>query len=228
MTSELVICLFVKPPMPGHVKTRLAQELGEEYACQVYCGLVEPIISAIHAANVPLVLFFDGKTPEQLPESWRAHAVACCCQEGDGLGERMVNAFQRLFAMEYRSVLLCGSDIVGLDHCYLQKAVAALAGSGMVIAPARDGGYCLIGFTAEHFTPTVFEQICWSTDQVLAQTLGQCRQAGREPVLLDTLTDIDTLADLRQAAPDLFTTFNGTTSISAVDRSCRSARSRRR
>ena len=205
MSSSPIICLFVKPPVPGRVKTRLARELGAEQACRLYCQLVEPIIASVHAAALPLALFFDGETPEQLPESWRCHAVICCRQEGVGLGERMTNAFRRLFAEGCWSVVLCGSDIVGLDQRYLENAVAALDHSGMVIAPAHDGGYCLIGFTTEFFSPVVFEQISWSTDKVLAQTLERCGLAGLEPVVLETLRDIDTLADLKEAVPDLVT-----------------------
>jgi len=203
VNSKPIICLFVKPPVPGHVKTRLARELGAEQACRVYCYLVEPIVAAIHASNLPLTLFFDGERPEQLPESWRCHALSCYRQEGVDLGERMTNAFLQLFQEGFRSVLLCGSDIVGLDECYLQKAALGLKRSGMVIAPAHDGGYCLIGCTVESFRTSIFEQISWSTDQVLTQTLYRCRLAGLEPAILDSLPDIDTLADLKNAAPRL-------------------------
>lgn len=203
MNSSPIICLFVKPPIPGRVKTRLARELGTEQACLVYCRLVEPIVASVHAAELPLALFFDGETPEQLPELWCCHAAICCRQEGAELGERMANAFRRLFAEGYRSVVLCGSDIIGLNAEYLNTAVAALDRSGMVISPAHDGGYCLIGFTAAVFNPIIFEQINWSTDQVLAQTLERCRLVALEPVLLETLWDIDTLADLEETAPHL-------------------------
>ncbi len=203
MSSKPVICLFVKPPVPGRVKTRLARELGAEQACRVYRSLVEPIVAAIHDCGLPLTLFFGGELSEQLPESWRCHALSWCRQEGADLGERMTNAFLRLFAEGHRKVLLCGSDIVGLDECYLQKAAAVLERSGMVIAPAHDGGYCLIGCTVERFSPAIFEQISWSTDQVLDQTLYRCRSAGLAPAILDTLQDIDTLTDLKNAAPHL-------------------------
>lgn len=205
MTSTPIICIFVKPPVPGRVKTRLAQELGAKNACRVYCHLVEPIVAAVHEGAWPLALFFDGETPEQLPESWRCHAAICCRQEGAELGERMASAFRRLFTEGYRSVVLCGSDIIGLDQRYLGNAVAALDHSGMVIAPAHDGGYCLIGFTAAAFNPAVFQQISWSTGQVLAQTLERCQLAAIEPVMLDTLRDIDTLTGLKEAAPELLT-----------------------
>lgn len=205
VTSTPIICIFVKPPIPGRVKTRLARELGTENACQVYLHLVAPIVASVHEGEWPLALFYDGETPEQLPESWRCHAAICCRQEGAELGERMANAFRHLFTEGYRSAVLCGSDIIGLDQRYLKNAVAALDHSGMVIAPAHDGGYCLIGFTAASYNPVIFHQISWSTEQVLPQTLERCRLAAIEPVMLDTLRDIDTLTDLKEAAPELLT-----------------------
>lgn len=101
----------------------------------------------------------------------------------------------------YQSVLLCGSDIVGIDAGYLQQAAEKLEQSGMVISPAYDGGYCLIGFTAESFAPQVFARIDWSTEQVLQQTLERCEQAGIRPALLGMLRDIDTLDDLKTVCP---------------------------
>lgn len=197
MSCQTVICLFVKPPVPGKVKTRLAKELGDEKACMVYVGLVEQILHQIQSSGLELVLFFDGDGADKLPVAWRSAAGSCHQQTGHDLGERMSNAFRQLFDAGHQSVLLCGSDIVGLDVGYLQQAVVELEQSGMVIAPAYDGGYCLIGFTAERFTSQVFEKISWSTDQVLQQTLERCEQAGIRPALLEMLRDIDTLDDLK-------------------------------
>ena len=203
MSCQAVICLFVKPPVPGKVKTRLAKELGDEKACSVYVDLVEQILHQIQISGLELALFFDGDGADRLPVAWRSTADSCHQQTGHDLGERMANAFRQLFAAGHQSVLLCGSDIVGIDAGYLQQAAEKLEQSGMVIAPAHDGGYCLIGFTAERFTSQVFERIKWSTDQVLQQTFERCELSGICPVVLDMLRDIDTLEDLKQAAPYL-------------------------
>ncbi len=197
MSLQAVICLFVKPPVPGRVKTRLAKELGDEKACMVYVSLVEQILHQIRISGLPLALFFDGDEADRLPIAWCAAADSCHQQTGHDLGERMANAFRLLFDAGYQTVLLCGSDIVGIDAGYLQQAAEKLEQSGMVIAPAYDGGYCLIGFTAESFTPQVFARIVWSTEQVLLQTLERCEQAGIRPALLELLRDIDTLDDLK-------------------------------
>ena len=198
MNRSVVICLFVKTPVPGRVKTRLARDIGYEPACQVYVHLVENILQQVQLSGLPLALFFDGGNADQLPASWCSAAVSCHPQQGYELGERMANAFRQLFDAGHQSVLLCGSDIVGVDAAYLQQASEELRQSGMVIAPAHDGGYCLIGFTAERFAPQVFERMTWSTDQVLRQTLERCEQAGIRPVQLGMLRDIDTFEDLQE------------------------------
>lgn len=199
MSCQAVICLFVKPPVPGKVKTRLAKELGGEKACMVYVDLVEQILHQIQISGLELALFFDGDEADRLPLAWRSAADSCHQQTGHDLGERMANAFRLLFDAGHQSVLLCGSDIVGIDAGYLQQAAEKLEQSGMVISPAYDGGYCLIGFTAESFAPQVFARIDWSTEQVLQQTLERCEQAGIRPALLGMLRDIDALDDLKIA-----------------------------
>ncbi|MCE1227226.1 MAG: TIGR04282 family arsenosugar biosynthesis glycosyltransferase [Geobacteraceae bacterium] len=197
MSCPTILCLFVKPPIPGRVKTRLARDLGNQQACVIYVQLVEQILHQIQVSGLPLALFFDGDDQELLPLSWRSAAAVCCKQIGNDLGERMATAFRHLFDAGYQSVMLCGSDIVGIDAEYLHQAAEKLEQSGMVIAPAHDGGYCLIGFSTELFNPLVFEGILWSTEQVLLQTLKRCEQAGLKPVMLETLRDLDTLDDLK-------------------------------
>lgn len=200
MICPSIVCLFVKPPIPGRVKTRLARDLGNEQACAVYMQLVEQIVRQIQASGIPLALFFDGDDPELLPLSWRTAAAICCQQSGNDLGERMANAFRQLFVAGYHAVMLCGSDIIGIDAKYLHQAAEKLKQSGMVIAPAHDGGYCLIGFTSECFTSRAFEKISWSTEQVFVQTLHAATIAGLTIQQLPTLQDIDTIEDLIAAA----------------------------
>lgn len=198
MSCPTIVCLFDKPPIPARVKTRLARDLGDQQACVIYVQLVEQILHQIQVSGLPLALFFDGDDQELLPLSWRSAAVVCCQQVGNDLGERMATAFQQLFDAGYHTVILCGSDIVGIDAEYLHQATEQLKQAGVVIAPAHDGGYCLIGFTADRFSPRVFEKISWSTDQVLGQTFKQCEQAGISLVFLGMLRDIDTIDDLKE------------------------------
>jgi len=190
------IALFVKPPLPGRVKTRLARDIGDEAACSIYLALVERVLANIAASDLPLVIFYDGDNADQLPLAWREAAQICIPQQGGDLGERMANALGQLFSDGIEQAVLIGSDIPGLDAAYLHNAFRLLAGHDLVIGPAIDGGYCLIGFHSSTFTPPLFQQIPWSSGQVLELTLSAAEAARLSVGLLPPLRDIDTLDDL--------------------------------
>jgi rSAM/selenodomain-associated transferase 1 len=190
------IALFLKPPVPGRVKTRLAKDIGAAAACTIYRNLADHSVQQADASGIPLVLFFDGVTHDELPEDWRVAAIRCLPQQGADLGQRMAAAFNALFAEGAQQVVLIGSDIPGIDRSYLQQAFQLLAHHDLVIGPALDGGYCLIGFNRQGFTPAVFSSISWSTEQVLDQSLARATNAGLSVGLLPVLRDIDTLEDL--------------------------------
>jgi uncharacterized protein len=192
-----LIALFVKPPVPGRVKTRLAKDIGAVAVCSLYCRLTETVIDQARQSGFQLVVIYDGTTPEQLPASWVASAWRCLPQQGTDLGQRMAAAFSKLFTEGAQQVVLIGSDIPDIDHNYLQQAFRMLADHDLVIGPALDGGYCLIAFNRQSFTPTVFSAIPWSTDQVLELSLTRAAGANLTVGLLPTLQDIDTLADLQ-------------------------------
>jgi hypothetical protein len=194
-SDNQVIALFIKAPIPGRVKTRLAREIGDETACNIYITLVERVLHQIQASGLPLALFFDGDA-SRLPDSWQQAAHYCIQQQGADLGERMATAFRYLFTVGADQVVLVGSDIPGIDTVYLQQAFTLLHSHDLVIGPALDGGYCLIGFRRHSFTSTVFEQIPWSTDQVYPLTVQASVQAGLSAGILPILRDIDTLEDL--------------------------------
>ena len=193
--------LFVKPPVAGRVKTRLADVIGAEQACALYRYLAETTIRQVVASELPLLLFFDGTAAEALPAEWRSWANACHPQQGTDLGGRMSMAFKQSFALGYRQVVLIGSDIPGLDAAYLKQSVSALQQHDVVIGPVLDGGYCLIGCHHNRFNPRLFRDIAWSTAQVLASTCQACATTGLGYHLLPMLRDIDTIEDLQALQP---------------------------
>ncbi len=193
--------LFVKPPVAGTVKTRLASVIGAENACTLYRYLAESTIQQVVASNLPLLLFFDGMRAEVLPADWRNCANACHPQQGNDLGSRMAMAFEVAFSRGYQQVLLIGSDIPGLDAAYLRQAATLLQQHDVVIGPVLDGGYCLIGCHGHSFTPRLFQGIAWSTSQVLVSTCQTCATAGLDHHLLPMLRDIDTIEDLQALQP---------------------------
>ena len=190
------IALFVKPPVPGRVKTRLARAIGNDAASALYSALVCRVIANIAASGVPLVIFHDGDDGGHLPVAWQKAAHSCILQQGIDLGQRMAHAFSRLFSDGIEQAVLIGSDIPGLDTEYLCNAFVSLATHDLVIGPAIDGGYCLIGFHSATFTPALFQQIPWSTGQVLKLTLATAEAIGLSTGMLPPLRDLDTVDDL--------------------------------
>jgi rSAM/selenodomain-associated transferase 1 len=139
-----IVALFVRLPVPGRVKTRLAAALGAEDACRLYRAMVTDILSTVRSSGFPLCLFHDGKESSAPPRDWMEAASAVIAQQGASIGERMMAAFEHCFAEGIGQVLLVGSDIPGLDADLLHEAVKALTTRDAAIAPALDGGYGLI------------------------------------------------------------------------------------
>lgn len=196
--SSKAVALFVRHPVPGCVKTRLARHLGNKSACDLYKAMVADVIANIKASRLPIILFHDGTDAAGLPEEWLTVADKVFEQQGVTIGERMAAAFERLFAEGVQQVLLVGSDIPGIDVQLLQSAVEAIGNHAVdvAIAPAFDGGYCLISFRMETFDCRLFRGISWSTSSVLSETMELCDDYGLKLKLLESRQDIDTIDDL--------------------------------
>lgn len=192
-----VVALFVRIPIAGRVKTRLAAALGAENACRLYQAMVTDILGAIRTSGLPFFLFHDGGEQSVLPRAWVDAAFKVGAQEGASIGVRMAAAFEQCFAEDIGQVLLIGSDLPGLDSELLKEAAAALATQDAAIAPAFDGGYGLIALKQKTYRRRLFQEIPWSTAQVLALTLEKCRECDLETHLLRSLLDIDTIDDLK-------------------------------
>ena len=193
---ETVVALFVRAPVPGRVKTRLAVGLGEEGACYLYQAMVADILGALKTTALPIYLFHDDKESGALPQDWRDAAIQVRPQRGEDIGERMAAAFADCFGQEIEQVILVGSDIPDLDARIIHAAREALIGHDAALAPAVDGGYGLIALKRQHYRPELFTDIPWSTDRVLATTLQRFAACRLSVALLPVLRDIDTLADL--------------------------------
>ena len=193
---ETVVALFVRAPVPGRVKTRLAVGLGEEGACQLYQAMVADILGTLKVSGLPIHLFHDDKESGALPLAWRDAAAQVRPQRGEDIGERMAAAFADCFAQEIEQVILVGSDIPDLDARIIDAAREALATHDAALAPAVDGGYGLIALKRQQYRPELFTDIPWSTGQVLPTTLQRFAECRLNVALLPVLRDIDTLADL--------------------------------
>ena len=193
-----VVAVFVRVPVPGRVKTRLAAVLGADGACRLYQAMVTDILGNIQACGLPLYLFHDGTEQSALPPAWVAAATQVIVQQGEGLGERMAAAFEHCFAENIPQVVLVGSDIPGLDGPIIKKAAAALAVADGALVPVVDGGYCLIALQRQRYRRRLFQEIPWSTDQVLRVTLQRFQECHLTLSLQAALQDIDTPDDVQR------------------------------
>lgn len=192
-----IIALFVRIPVPGRVKTRLASDLGNENACRLYRAMVSDILRNIEESGFPVYLFHDGADCGELPHEWVKASSGVIVQHGDSIGERMATAFQHCFAENIAKVILVGSDIPGLDSQVITEASDALESHDVAIAPAADGGYCLIALRRDIYQRNIFRNIPWSTGQVLHSTLERCTECHLQVALLKQLLDIDTIHDIQ-------------------------------
>ena len=188
MNREAVL-VFEKNAILGQVKTRLASGMGELPALEIYKHLVLLTYSALEEVPVPVWTYFSDYIQEPTHPSVEKSFV----QEGQDLGERMANAFARSFELGMDKVVLIGTDCPTLQSNHLNQAFEALTHSNLVVGPATDGGYYLIGMKRR--ADYLFEGINWSTAEVLSQTLAVATAHGLHFTLLDELSDIDTQED---------------------------------
>lgn len=191
MIPESALIIFAKPPIPKQVKTRLGSHLGDTAAAGVYArllyGYLLEVLSLtgihLHLAVAGDVDWFQMAFPEF--EVWP--------QEGDDLGSRMGSAFGRLFDLGYQRVVLTGSDCPGLNSLVIRQAFDLLERDPVVLGPAWDGGYVLVGQRDPGWD--LFGEMTWSVPTVLEETRRRLRDAGQTWQELDPLGDVDTEAD---------------------------------
>jgi rSAM/selenodomain-associated transferase 1 len=198
MTQRVLI--FVRAPVPGQVKTRLARSLGDERALSIYRTMGRAVVDRLRAAPHPwrIEVWFtpNGSVETGLVADWLALTPSELHAQGEGtLGHRMEGAFAHAFMTGASKVCLVGSDIPHLDAVHLAEAFHALdRHADLVLGPCLDGGYYLIGMCAPD--ASLFQDIPWSTEAVLEETLRRARSAGLRIHLLPELRDVDEAEDL--------------------------------
>ena len=194
--GSALLIQFARSPEPGEVKTRMLPHLSARQACDLHRELVAWTARRLTSAGLGVVeLAVAGRTGGSLFSECRASGVSAIYpQEGADLGERMYRAIVHGLA-RYDRVILVGSDCPWIDRAYLQAALEALEGAPVVLGPALDGGYVLVG--AREVRPELFSQISWGTDAVLAQTRVRLEQLGWLWRELPALRDVDRPEDLR-------------------------------
>lgn len=196
-----VLLYFVKYPTPGKVKTRLAKTVGDQEAAKLYSELAEKnfkVIASLHQRNIcDLVVLFDPPEKREDIKRWFSLSCEYLPQCGGGLSERLACAFHEVFQKGGKRVMALGSDTLGLTADIIQQGFEALHSNDVVVGPAEDGGYYLIGSAS--FQPKLFEGIAWSTSDVLPQTYKTINNLRLSYQTLNQLQDLDEIKIGEQA-----------------------------
>ncbi|RZV33678.1 MAG: glycosyltransferase [Sphingomonadaceae bacterium] len=185
--SDIHLYIFCRWPEPGKAKTRLIPQFGPDGAAAIYTKLLTHTIEIARASGIPFELRATG-----------ANSAAFQAGLGDDLNvvdQGDGDLTDRLSRIPAPAIVI-GSDCPGLTQEHLWAAHDTLALEEMVIGPASDGGYYLLGFKSDaHFA---FEDIAWSTDKVFEQTVKRFAERGVRPAVLPQLSDVDIPADLEE------------------------------
>ncbi len=170
--TEDTVIIFTKFPLPGLVKTRLIPALGAQGAADCQRRMSEKIVRQVRELKryraTDLQIHYQGGKTEMMA-AWLGDDLNYYPQKGDDIGCRMTAAFQQAFTAGSRRIILVGSDCPALTAAILHSALNKLQRRDLVLGPAVDGGYYLIGL--KHPCPALFTEISWGTDRVLAETM---------------------------------------------------------
>lgn len=190
MTNNALI-IFVRNLINGSVKTRLAATLGNDVAIDIYKQLLRNVHDKIKSLDSDKIVFYSDYIQDDI---WEDKSFKKVIQEGNGLGERIENAFKFLFTAGYRKLIIIGNDCPELNGAILELTFERLNEFDIVIGPATDGGYYLLGLKNNY--SFLFRNIEWSTVNVLHQTIERCDRNHLSYYLLPELSDIDEESDL--------------------------------
>lgn len=220
MNDNVAVILFLRCPKPGKVKSRLAKSIGNDLACEVYEQCAIRILHSILSApdNYSCFIFYSHSDEEVEVKEWLdihgcLDSVAGCQPQlqSDCLGERLVDAFEHVSKIGYRTISVAGTDIPDLTAETVQKGIEALDKNGSeqcaLLGPSIDGGFYMMILASNN--PNVITKglnLCgieWSTSTVYENTAkalvaGGYRVLSREEAEVPDLLDFDEIQDLVQ------------------------------
>jgi len=187
---------MARHPEAGRVKTRLARVIGADAAAALYRAFILDLADRLAALPYAVTWAID---PAGAPFTTLVPHARCRVQQGGDLGERMAGAFAAEFADGGGAVAMIGADVPHVPAVVFAETAAVLGrDADVVVGPAEDGGYYLVGLTAP--APALFADVAWSTADVLATTLAHARDAGLRTHLLPPTFDVDEPADIDRLA----------------------------
>ena len=190
--SNSLIMVFVRNPELGRVKTRLAKTIGAHAALEIYEILSKNTAKIISEIDSDKLIFYSEKIQDN--DIWTVINCKKQIQTKGDLGQKMLDAFQYGFSLGYKKIIIIGSDLYSLRTKHIKSAFEQLENDDVVIGPALDGGYYLLGLNS--VIPEIFKQKQWSTSSILKDTLSDLKKFNVN--LLKPLNDIDTYEDLKK------------------------------
>ncbi|TXE19313.1 glycosyltransferase [Psychroserpens burtonensis] len=189
MKTALII--FTRNPELGKCKTRLAKTLGDQSALDIYKYLLQHTANISKEVKADRYVFYSENINND--DIWSGAHFSKKLQKGNDLGERMHNAFDELLNLDYKKVIIVGSDLLDLDEQIIEEAIQKLDDNDVVLGPAEDGGYYLLGMKQLH--PAIFKNKAWGTETVREDTMSDLKN--KAVSLLKPLNDIDTFDDMK-------------------------------
>lgn len=198
MSINLALLTVVKFPEPGKVKTRLAAEIGDELAAEVYRYFIAQTFACVKSVTEarPFVAFTPKEKAAEFQRLFPGGQHWFAQINSPDFGVRLRHAMQTVLQQNYQRVITIGSDSPSLPPAYLKEAAEALTTHDLVLGPAEDGGYYLMGLKSA--PAELFEGIAWSTEKVLQQTLAAAQRLGLRVHLLPEWYDVDDLPALHR------------------------------
>ena len=195
--NKNAVIIFTRYPEIGKVKTRLAASIGNESAYlvnEILVGRTFKECLKLEENRFNLFAFYsDMKNEEFFPDSI-AKRFLIYNQDGENLGEKMRNAFEKIFNLGFEKAVILGTDIPDISESILSKSFLELEQNNIVIGPSTDGGYYLLGMNK--FYPNIFDDIKWGTESVFEKTIDKIHENNLSYTTIDRLTDIDVKEDL--------------------------------
>jgi rSAM/selenodomain-associated transferase 1 len=189
--SKNLLIIFTRNPELGKVKTRLAKTIGNENALTIYKTLLVRTAKTVRKVNCDKAVYYSVKIRDN--DIWDASIFQKYLQQGEDLGVRMLNAFKDAFNANYNKVVIIGSDLYNLTPRHINEAFERLHKHDIIIGPAHDGGYYLLGMKSLY--SQVFKNKDWGTSSVFKDTLNDLQDQSIQ--FLETLNDIDVYDDLK-------------------------------
>ena len=189
--SKNLLLIFTRNPELGKVKTRLAKTIGDEAALDIYKHLLNHTKQVTKNLSCDNAVYYSVKVREN--DIWNATTYQKHLQDGNDLGIRMHNAFQQAFSTGYEKVIIIGSDLPDLTSEHINEAFEKLNSNDVVMGPAEDGGYYLLGIKKLH--ANIFQHKDWGTSTVRKHTLNDLQN--ESVFLLETLNDVDVFDDIK-------------------------------